>query len=78
MYDFNKRKNLSGMTVGELIHELNQLPSDAKFSCCGDSRAYLHVEKDGSAICIDTEDLEDLYVDCPDVTPEEFWTNRNN
>jgi hypothetical protein len=31
MLDINKRKNLSGMTVGELIHELSQLPTNARF-----------------------------------------------
>ena len=78
MFGISKRKNLSGMTVGELIHELTQLPSDAQFCCCGDNCAYLHVEKDDSAICIDVEDLDDLYADYPDVTPEEFWANCDN
>ena len=76
MYDVNKRKNLSGMNVGELINELNKLPKDAKVLCCGDDYLYLHVEKDDSVICIDTEDLEDLYADCPDITSEEFWSNK--
>ena len=63
MFDIVKRKHLSDVTVGELINELNKLPSNAKVFCCGDSNVWLNVEKDNSIICIDSEDLEECYID---------------
>ena len=61
MYDIDKRKNISKMTVEEVINELSKLPSTAKVICCGDECVWLHVEKDGSVVSFDTEDLDDCY-----------------
>ena len=61
MLDITKRKNLSGLTVNEVMHELSQLPGNALFGCCGNDCAYLHVEEDGSAVSIDWSDLDDYY-----------------
>lgn len=61
MLDISKRKNLSGLTVSEVIHVLSQLPGNARFSCCGDNCVYLHVEEDSSAVSIDWSDLEEHY-----------------
>ena len=61
MFDIEKRKNLSGMPVSEVIAELSKLPQNAQVLCCGDTYVWLHVEQDGSVVCIDTEDLEECY-----------------
>lgn len=61
MLDINKRKNLSGLTLNEVIHELSQLPGDALFFCCGDDSVYLHVEEDNSCVSIDWSELEEHY-----------------
>ena len=61
MYNIDERKEISGITIKELINILNTLPQNAKVVCCGDDCVWLHVEKDKSIVCIDTEDLEDCY-----------------
>ena len=63
MYDINKRTNVSGFTVKELIHELSKMPEDARVICCGDDLVWLHCEKDGSIVCIDCEGLDECYDD---------------
>lgn len=78
MYDVNKRQRLSVVTVGQLIDILTELPADAEVLCCGDSTMYLHVEEDDSMVSIDTEDLDDEYIDDPNTDPDEYWDNRRN
>ena len=61
LYDIKRRKELSGMTVKDVIAELSKMPSDAVITCCGDSYVWLHVEQDSSVVCIDNESLDDCY-----------------
>lgn len=61
MFDIKKRKDLSGSTVHGLILELLELPMDARVFCCGGNNMYLHVEANGSAICLDHSDLDECY-----------------
>lgn len=63
MYDTAKRKQFFNATVADVISELSKLLENAILHCCGDNLFWLHVEQDGSAVCIDTENLEDCY-DC--------------
>lgn len=73
MYDISKRKNMTNKTVADYIAELQKLPQTAQVFCCGDNVSYIHVEKDGSAVCIDTEDLDDAYENNPDTSADTFW-----
>ena len=61
MYDTAKRFQKSRITVKELIQQLCKLPLRATVYICGDDNCYLHVERDGSAVCIDNETLGDCY-----------------
>ena len=61
MYDIKRRKEISGMTVKDIISELAKLPSDAVAICCGDDNVWIHVEQDNSVVCIDAESLDDCY-----------------
>lgn len=61
MFDIAQRANLSGSTVKELTTTFRNLPPNAIVCCCGADTMYLHVELDGSAICLDVEDLEECY-----------------
>ncbi len=61
MYDRGKRVDLSSITVEELICELEKLPKEALVACCGSERLYLHVSKDGQAVCIDEDPLDGEY-----------------
>lgn len=76
MYDINKRKKMLNVTVGEIIDELTKLPKDATFCCCGDNQMFIHVEKDGTVVSIDTEDLDEDYIDDDDTEPDEYWDAR--
>ena len=69
MYDLTKRFHKDNLTVEELIKQLNALPQQAKICICGDDCCYIHVEKDGSVVCFDNEDLADCYAEM--VTPVE-------
>lgn len=61
MYDIKRRKEISGMTVKDIISELAKLPSDAVVICCSDYNVWIHVEQDNSVVCIDAESLDDCY-----------------
>ena len=61
MYDIKRRKEISGMTVEDIISELATLPRDAVVICCGDDNVWIHVEQDNSVVCINTESLADCY-----------------
>ncbi len=73
MFDINQRRDLSGSTVTGLIHALQKLRPSATVCCCGDNHMFLHVEKDGSAVNLDTEDLDACYADDPATPPEDYW-----
>lgn len=63
MYDISKRFHKSNMTVKELVEQLCKLPLRATIRICGDDNCYLHIEQDGSAVCIDNDALDDYYED---------------
>lgn len=65
MFDWQKRRESYDLQVSDLISELEKENQRAKVVCCGSSRVVLHSEKDGSAVCIDTESLSDDYLDDP-------------
>lgn len=73
MFDMNQRKELSGSTVAGLIDVLQKLRPSAAVCCCGDNHMFLHVEKDGSAVNLDVEDLDACYADDPATPPEDYW-----
>lgn len=59
MYRLEKRTQFD--TVGELIALLELLPEDTPVSICGDNYCFYHEEQDGSAICLDCEELSECY-----------------
>lgn len=61
MFDIALREDLSGCSVKDLTSKLQRLPPYATVCCCGADTMYLHIEQDGSAVCLDVEDLEDCY-----------------
>lgn len=61
MYDVSKLVHANHITVEELIDHLKTLPQKAVITCCGDEYMFIHVEKDESAVTIDTEDLSEDY-----------------
>ena len=61
MYDIEKRKNLSGCKVDDLIKALWQLPKNAIVAICGVTNVWLHVSEDGKVMCLDHENLSDDY-----------------
>lgn len=77
MYDVNERKKFKNLTIAEFSEQLQALPQDAKLLICGENMFFLHIEKDKSVVCIDTEDLEDVYIDDKETSPDDFWNNRN-
>lgn len=77
MYDVNERKKFRNLAIAEFTEQLQALPQDAKLLICGEDIFFLHIEKDKSVVCIDTEDLEDVYIDDKGTNPEDFWNNRS-
>lgn len=77
MYDVNERKKFRCLTIAKFTEQLQTLPQDAELLICGENMFFLHVEKDKSVVCIDTEDLEDVYIDDKETSPEDFWNNRS-
>ena len=71
MFDPSKRIELVVPTVEELIDTLQKLPPEATVTCCGEESFWLHVETDGSAVCIDHDELDDAYDDQEDNDGEE-------
>lgn len=62
-YDYCKefRRNMSGLTVGDLIKELQKFPETAEISCCGDFNLFIHYAPTENFICIDNSSLESEY-----------------
>ena len=61
MYDLSKRQECRNMQVWELMAMLQQMPKEAVVIFSGETHGFVHVEKDGSKICFDADDLEDDY-----------------
>lgn len=59
MFDIDKRKSF--LTVGDLRALTNDLPAETRVCICGDTNCFYHEEQDGSAICLDCEDLQEYY-----------------
>lgn len=76
MYDIKERVLLVKPKVGVLIDILKEMPQDADVVFCGDDCGYIHVERDKSVINIDTEDLDEGYVEDDMTGVEEYWENR--
>lgn len=80
MFNINKRKAF--LTVGDLRALMNDLPAETRVCICGDANCFYHEEQDGSAICLDCEDLQEYYDenDAPSEenaeTHEEPWADR--
>ena len=60
MYDISQRKQFA--TVGELREMLKQISDNAQIYICGTSGWY-HATKDKDVICLDNEDLDDVYTE---------------
>lgn len=58
---FNIQKRDTFQTVGDLRVLLSHLPAETRVCICGNANCFYHEEQDRSAICLDTEDLEDCY-----------------
>lgn len=59
MFNINKREAF--LTVGDLRTLMNGLPAETRVCICGDANCFYHEEQDGSAICLDCEDLQEYY-----------------
>ena len=59
MYDIKKRKKFR--TVGELMGIMQGLPDETQILITGDDYCWFHIEKDGSVVCLDCEDLDECY-----------------
>lgn len=70
MFDLKKRKRFT--TISELETILRTMPSDTPVTICGDSRCYYHEALDRSVVCLDCEDLEELYRDTTSAKTEEW------
>lgn len=68
MYDITKRKQFE--TVGDLKELLKDIPNETQIVVTGDDYCWFHIERDGSVICLDVEDLDDTY-------EEEYGTPYN-
>lgn len=68
MFDIDKRKPF--LTVGDLRTLTNNLPAETRVCICGDANCFYHEEQDGSAICLDCEDLQEYYEENAVLTEE--------
>ena len=59
MYNAEKRKQFT--TAGELKELLKDIPDETKVLVCCEDYCWFHIEKNGSVINIDNEDLECCY-----------------
>lgn len=69
-FDISRRKGLSNVTVSALISELERMPQNAVITACGDINVWLHVNKDDSYVCIDSESLDECYPDDEELRSE--------
>ncbi len=77
MYDINERKKFRCLTIAKFTEQLQAVPQDAELLICGENMFFLHIEKNKTVVCIDTEDLEDVYIDDKETSPDDFWNNRS-
>lgn len=76
MYDITKKKQFK--TVGDLKELLKNIPDETQIVVTGDDYCWFHIEKDGSVICLDVEELDDAYEYVPsaengDYSPSNPW-----
>ena len=67
MYDITKRKQFK--TVGDLKELLKNIPDEAQIVVTGDDYCWFHIEEDGSVICLDCEELDEVYDEYEEYTP---------
>ena len=67
MYDITKRKQFK--TVGDLKELLKNIPDEAQIVVTGDDYCWFHIEQDGSVICLDVEELDEVYDEYEEYTP---------
>lgn len=72
MFNIEKRKDLTGKTVKDLINILSQIPSDAEVNCYGDSHVWIHIDDEFPLVNIDVEALEDCYIKETIITDERW------
>lgn len=61
MFDPKKRKFSDNLTVEELCdYLLKNANKDAKVTVLGDPMVYIHIEEDGSEVCLDDSSLSEL------------------
>ena len=60
-YCKNRRKDVSGLTLRDLIKELQSYPNTADILCCGDFNLFIHYAPTENYICIDNSSLESEY-----------------
>lgn len=70
MYDITKKKQFE--TVGDLKELLKNIPDETKIVVTGDDYCWFHIEKDGSVICLDVEELDDAYEYVPSATNGDY------
>lgn len=64
MYNIKKRKQFK--TVGDLKELLKDVPDETQVVVTGDDYCWFHIEEDESVICLDTEELDDVYEEYDD------------
>lgn len=60
-YDINKRTELTGKTVGDLIKVLSGMHPNASISLFGDDTVWAHVATNGMSIMLNNTPSDDLY-----------------
>ena len=64
MYNIEKRKQFK--TVGDLKELLKDIPDETQIVITGDDYCWFHIEEDESVICLDVEELDDVYEEYDD------------
>ena len=59
MYNIEKRKQFK--TVGDLKKLLENISDETQIVVTGDDYCWFHIEEDESVICLDVEELDDVY-----------------
>lgn len=72
MFIKEKRVNLTGKTVKDLIGALQTAPQDAKLNCYGDNYIWIHIDDEYKIVTIEFEDLEDYYIENTYITDEQW------
>lgn len=72
MFNKEKRANLTGKTVEDLIEVLQTAPRNAELNCYGDNYIWVHIDDEYKIVNIDVEDLEDSYIEETIITDERW------